>query len=141
VARGVCEVDDNGYLSRIDERLKIGRHEGGIAFAGDDGSMIPVPEESIVSMNFWGFPRSFLDDARDGFSEFLTDVMPLNPLKAEYLLPHKVGDLLSSGRAAVKVLPSDDRWFGVTYKEDREPTAAALQSLKDKGFYPEILWR
>jgi len=140
VARGVCVTDGEGNLSKIDERLKIGWRDGGIAYTEDDLHYIPVPDDSAVSMNFWGFTLDFMDKMKSGFPEFLTNELPENPLKAEYLLPRKVDELLNSGQAIVKVIPTGDRWYGVTYKKDKAPTVAALQALKDRGIYPEILW-
>jgi len=141
VARGVCVVDEKGFLTKVDERLKIGWHESGIAYTEDDENFISVPANSPVSMNFWGFGSSFMDELEAGFPAFLEEQVPLNPLKAEYLLPRKVDELINSKKASVRVLPTDDRWYGVTYKEDKEPTSAALQALKDRGLYPDKLWR
>jgi len=140
VARGVCQVDADGYLSGIDERLKIERRDGQIAYTEDEEVWIPIPEDAVTSMNLWGFTPSFLDAIRDGFPGFLDAGLAADPLKAEYLLPRKIDELLKSGRATVKVLPTDERWYGVTYREDKPGVVAALQSLKDKGEYPEMLW-
>lgn len=141
VARGVCEADENGYLTKVDERLKIMRRNGEIAYTEDDETWVSVPEDSVVSMNFWGFTKSFMDELTRGFPEFLKSALVENPLKSEYLLPKEADSLIKNGKATVKVLNTDDRWYGVTYKEDKAPVVAALQSLKDRGIYPEKLWR
>jgi dTDP-glucose pyrophosphorylase len=140
VARGVCVVDD-GFLTKIDERLKIFWRDGSIVYTEDDEHFVSVPKDSPVSMNFWGFTESFMEELKAGFPAFLENDVPKNPLRAEYLLPKKVDELIHAGRATVKVIGTDDRWYGVTYKEDKEPTVAALQSLKDSGIYPDKLWR
>ncbi len=140
VARGVCSVDEKGYLSRIDERLKIMRHEGKIAYTEDDGkTFTEVAEGTPVSMNFWGFDQSFMRETEAGMTDFMEKAMK-NPLKEEYPLPFTVQRLLNEGKATVQVLRSGDRWYGVTYKEDKENVVNALQSMKDKGIYPEKLW-
>ncbi|MDR2487341.1 MAG: nucleotidyltransferase [Clostridiales Family XIII bacterium] len=141
VARGVCVIGEDGLLSKVEERKKIMRREGGIAYTDDDEHFVPVPEDSTVSMNFWGFTERFLDEIDAGFPAFLSNEARRDPLGAEYLLPVKVDQLLQAGCASVKVLPTDDRWYGVTYKEDRAAVVDALQSMKDQGLYPERLWR
>ena len=99
-----------------------------------------MPGESTVSMNFWGFTPSMMKELEQGFPAFLDTALKENPLTSEYLLPVAVDQLIREGKAKVKVLRSTDRWYGVTYKEDRESVVNALQSLKDKGLYPQILW-
>jgi dTDP-glucose pyrophosphorylase len=141
VARGVCKVDENGYLTGVDERTKIMRRNGEIAYTEDEKTWISVPQDSTVSMNFWGFTEGFMEELQRGFPAFLNEAIAENPLKAEYLLPKEVDRLIKSGRASVRVLNTDDRWYGVTYKEDKEPVVAALQALKDAGTYPDKLWR
>jgi hypothetical protein len=91
-------------------------------------------------MNLWGFQRSYLDEAWARFPAFLDRALEENPLKAEYFLPAVVSGLLSQHKARVKVLRSNDRWYGVTYKEDKPGVMAALQELREKGLYPEKLW-
>ena len=91
-------------------------------------------------MNLWGFTRSFLDEAQARFPAFLDRTLAENPLKGEYFLPGVVTQLLEEGRARVKVLPSDDRWHGVTYREDRPEVVAALADMTARGLYPEELW-
>ena len=145
VARGVCSLDEGGRLVGVDERLKImwkdGNAQGGaVHYEGEDGEWHDVPQDATVSMNFWGFTPSFLDEVERGFPPFLDDALKNNPEKGEYLLPRKIDELLKAGKASVKVLPTDERWFGVTYKEDKEHVAASVRAMKDKGLYPETLW-
>ena len=141
VSRGVCSVDDAGYLADIVERTKIMWHDGRICYTEDDGATwVEVAEGTTVSMNFWGFTPSILREMEAGLPAFLTETLAKNPQKGEYLLPKCVDELIKAGRAQAKVLTSHDRWYGVTYKEDKESVVASLQALKDKGLYPEELW-
>lgn len=140
VARGVCETTEDGYLKRINERTKIMRRNGEIQFTEDEENWESIPEGTTVSMNFWGFTPSMMKEIEDRFPDFLERALIDNPLKGEFLLPLTVDMLLKEEKAKVKILPSKDRWFGVTYKEDRESVVNALQSMKDKGLYPEKLW-
>ena len=140
VSRGVCETDENGYLADINERLKIMRVDGDIAYADGD-EWVKIEEGTPVSMNFWGFPGSFMKALEDGFPAFLErNKTSDNPLKGEYLLPIIVGDLLKEDKAAVKVLESSDKWHGVTYKEDKQSVTDALEALKEEGVYPPVLF-
>ena len=142
VARGVCEMDENGLLTSIVERTKIMRQPEGISFTEDDGeSWTVLPEDTLVSMNFWGLSGTMIEAIGDGLEEFFKTGVPKNPLKSEYLLPTIIGRLIREGRAQVQVLPCHEKWCGVTYKEDREDVKNELQSKKDKGLYPEKLWK
>lgn len=168
VARGVCQISDSGYLSDIVERTKIMRrlidsdpnsesisnsdsvdtkdsvsHRGSeIAYEDSEtGDWITLSEDTIVSMNFWGFTQSFMQAMIDNFPAFLEESLKSDPLKAEYFLPFIVDKMIVAGSARVKVLPSKDRWYGMTYKEDKPLVTAALQSMKDKGLYPDKLWK
>lgn len=141
VSRGVCEVDEKGYLTGIQERTKIMWKGDGIAFTEDGENWTSVEKGTTVSMNFWGFTSSFMKAAEADFPGFLDKALQENPLKGEYLLPGVVGKLLENGKARVKVLKSADRWYGVTYKEDKQSVVDALQSLKDKGEYPDKLFK
>lgn len=142
VARGVCEVSEDGQLSDIVERTKIMRRDGGIAFSEDDGvTWTDLEEGTTVSMNFWGFTRSFVEEMQARFPAFLDKALAENPLKGEYFLPGVVDQLIKEDKASVKVLKSADKWYGVTYKEDKQSVVDALQSMKDKGLYPEKLWK
>lgn len=140
VARGVCEITEDGYLKRITERTKIMWHNGEIQFTENEEDWESVPGGTTVSMNFWGFTPSMMKEIEARFPAFLDKALKENPLKGEFLLPLTVDQLLKDDKAKVKILPSTDRWFGVTYKEDRESVVNALQSMKDKGLYPEKLW-
>ena len=107
----------------------------------DDGkTWTMLPEGSTVSMNMWGFSASILKELKDRFPKFLDENLKVNPLKCEYFLPFVVDELLGEKRATVKVLKSMDKWYGVTYKEDKPVVVAAIQNLKDGGLYPQRLW-
>lgn len=143
VARGVCELDDKGFLKKVTERTRIMHHGDSIAYTEDDGeSWTPLADDTIVSMNFWGFSKSMMDELQNGLPVFLEQALAENPLKGEYFLPGVADRLVQEGKARVKVLTSHDKWYGVTYKEDKEDVKNALQSMKDKGeHYPEKLWK
>ena len=142
VARGVCDIDENGYLKQVTERTKIMRKEQGISYTEDDGrTWVKLPDDTVVSMNFWGFSHSMMEELEKGMPEFLDTALKNNPIKGEYYLPAAADRLIREGKATVKVLTSHDKWYGVTYKQDREDVKNALESMKDKGFYPEKLWK
>lgn len=141
VARGVCTIDENNQLLNVVERTKIEKRDGGIAFTEDDGkSWTSLPAQTIVSMNMWGFTKSILSEIRDGFPAFLDQGLKENPMKCEYFLPSIVSDLLEEEKAAVSVLESKDKWYGVTYKEDKPVVMAAVKKMKEDGIYPKHLW-
>ena len=141
VARGICQVSADGKLEGIQERTRIEKRDGKIAFTEDDGETWTfVPGETLVSMNMWGFTRSILDEIKAGFPAFLEKGIEENPMKCEYFLPTVVDDLEKAGRAEVTVLSSKDKWFGVTYKEDKPVVVEAIRKMKEDGLYPEKLW-
>jgi dTDP-glucose pyrophosphorylase len=140
VTRGVCEVGGDGYLTAVNERMKIARRPSGIAYEDEDGRWVDLPPDTTVSMNFWGFTESFMAELAGGIAGFFANDVPRNPLKAEYLLPRVVDNLIRAGRATVEVMETDDLWYGVTYKEDKEQVVAALRALKEDGRYPARLW-
>lgn len=142
VARGVCQVDENHRLEKITERTRIEKHGEDAQYTEDDGkTWVTLPKQSLVSMNMWGFTESILTELESRFRVFLTEELVKNPLKAEYFLPFVVDELLQEKRATVDVLETPDVWHGVTYKEDRPCVMAAIKELKDKGIYPEVLWK
>lgn len=138
VARGICKTDAQGFLEEIVERTHIEKRGEGAAFTEDDGNTwTDVSADSIVSMNMWGFSKSLLEELEIGFRDFLENELPKNPLKAEYFLPTAVGKLLKEEKASVRVLTSQDKWYGVTYKEDKKMVVDAIAGLKKQGLYPE----
>ena len=138
VARGVCEVDANGELVNIVERLKIFKKPEGPAYTEDDGqTFVYIPEDNLVSMNFFGFTPSLFPMLEQRFPEFLRETLEKNPLKGEFLIPAEVGRMLQKGQASVRVLSSPDRWYGVTYREDKPEVQQALNELTDAGAYPD----
>lgn len=141
VARGICRLSKSGELKGVHERTRIEKRDGGIAYSEDDGATwIPVPSDATVSMNMWGFTRSILEEIREGFPAFLDEGLKSNPMKCEYFLPAVVTRLLEEDRASVAVLKSADKWYGMTYKEDKPVVVEAIQRMKDEGLYTEHLW-
>lgn len=142
VARGICQVDENGFLADIHERTRIIKTETGAAYTEDDGkTWIPVSPESLVSMNMWGFSASIMKELDAAVKRFFAQEVDANPLKAECFLPIEVDKLLKQGKATVQVLSSRDKWFGVTYREDKPFVMESIARLKAEGVYPEYLWK
>ena len=140
VARGVCAIDGNGYLTEVIERTSIEQYEGGIHYTGEDGNYVDLAPETTVSMNMWGFMPSFLDEIQARFSAYLDEYLPKNPMKCEYFLPLPISQLIREKKASVKVLSSADRWYGVTYAADKPVVVAALKGMTEEGKYPDGLW-
>ena len=141
VARGVCAVDGEGVLRDIVERTRIEKDGEDARFTEDGGeSWTALPGDTMVSMNLWGFNRSFLDEAEARFPAFLDRAMVENPLKGEYFLPSVVEQLIGEGKARVRVLLSRDKWYGVTYREDKPAVTAAIAAMTEAGQYPDELW-
>lgn len=142
VARGVCEADANGKLITINERTRIEKHPGGIHFTEDDGaSWTELGEDTLVSMNMWGFQPDLIGEMVKRFPAFLDNALKTNPMKGEYLLPNVVRDLLAEGSATVDVLSTPDKWYGVTYHEDKAGVVAAMAQKAADGIYPTPLWK
>ena len=142
VSRGICVTDENQYLTCITERTHIIKTEDGAAFSEDGGETYePISPDSIASMNMFGFSASMLKELGARFPAFLEKGLKENPLKCEFFLPSVVGELIAENKATVKVLKSADRWYGITYKEDKQAVVDALQALKDAGVYPQHLWK
>ena len=141
VTRGLCRVEADGCLKEIRETKNIIRYQEGAAIQDADGSVSIVDPECAVSMNMWGFGCGFLDVLYDGFGRFLGDhIGAEDENTAEYLLPTIVGEMLERKEAQVSVLPTGDRWFGVTYQEDIEGVRQSIAQLVEKGVYPRALW-
>ena len=138
VTRGICGVDDRGMLTRIVETHNIEKNgENAVVRNGEDVTYLDI--DSPVSMNMWGLPESFFAILEERFRKFLDDI-PQNDLKAEYLLPTLIGQLLQEEKISVRVLRSQEQWFGVTYKEDKDAVVNALKKLTEEEIYPSILY-
>ena len=139
VARGVCCTDAEGNLTTITERTRIEKYPGGIHFTEDGETWTDLPADTTVSMNFMGFMPSFLEEATELFPKALDEILEKNPLKGEYFLPAIVQQMLTEGRATMKVLTSPDKWYGVTYAADKPVVVEALKKMTREGLYPEKL--
>ena len=141
VARGICEEDSENYLTRVTERTRIEKDGADARFTEDDGATwTHLSGNTIVSMNLWGFTESFLKEAEARFPAFLDKALAENPLKGEYFLPSVVTQLLEEKTARVKVLRSTDKWYGVTYREDKPVVVNAIAEMTANGLYPDKLW-
>jgi hypothetical protein len=138
VARGVCQADDQGMLVDIVERVHIEKTPRGIFFKDDQGQLSPFRGDEIVSMNFWGFTRTFFGFAKRAFENFLAENLK-NP-KAEIFIPLVINKLVKIGQVTVKVLETREQWFGVTYREDKPRVKEELNKLVAAGVYPKKLW-
>ena len=140
VSRGICTVDDKGYLVDIIERTKIIRTDDGASYTENGEDYMPISTDSITSMNIWGFTGDFLEEIDRAFVRFYKEELPANPQKAECYLPFVVDEMIKKNTAKVKVLFTPDRWFGVTYKEDKDYVKKEITALKQEGVYPLKLW-
>jgi len=137
VSRGVCTADHDGYLKDITERTKIYRKDGQIVSEEKDGSLLVLPENSPVSMNFWGFQLSVFDRMHNWFGEFAA--AHINDPKAEFYIPLAAQKLMEEGHR-IRIIPNSAQWFGVTYREDKEGVQQSLAALTKAGEYPASLW-
>jgi len=136
VTRGICKADEQGYLTDVKETSDIVRTPDGAAVNG-----VAVDPEARVSMNMWGFPSpAFMDVLEVNFRRFFDETVPGNPLKAEYLLPILIGQLLKREEVTVQVVPTQDKWFGVTYAEDRAAVADSINRMVKDGVYRPNLY-
>ncbi len=140
VTRGICNVDDNGKLVKVEETYEIHRLADGKVVAQDGDGEKEVSENAHVSMNMWGFTPDFIDELQKRFVDFLNNLGD-NPLKKEYLLPILIGEMLEKKECDISVLESRDKWFGVTYAEDKALVQSALKALTESGAYPSPLWK
>ena len=135
VTRGICKMDENGNLTEVVETKNIVKTTDG---AEADGVAVDV--NSLVSMNMWGLTPDFLDVLEEGFKEFFEKEVPCNPLKAEYLIPIFIGELLERGKMAVKVLKTNDTWYGMTYHEDVAAVKGSFKEMLENGVYKADLF-
>lgn len=140
VSRGVCSVDENGLLSEVCERTHIISTCDGPMFTLDGNTYTILPKNTVVSMNMWGFTPDILENLERDFTDFQIEQVPKNPLKAEHYLPSTVSRMVNDGSADVKVYPCEDKWYGVTYHEDRAVVMEAFRKMTDSGIYPAKLW-
>lgn len=141
VSRGVCQVDANGHLTEITERLRIEKTGNGIGYTEDSGNThVVLPPDTLVSMNMWGFGASMMVELENRFKQYLLTHLKTNPLKCEYFLPYVPDCLIKEHLATVSVLPNEDKWYGVTYAEDMPIVKAAIQQMRQEGIYPQNLW-
>jgi NDP-sugar pyrophosphorylase family protein len=139
VSRGECKVDKNGYLIGLTERTHIEKVDGVLKYKNEDGTLTPIAEDTTVAMNFFGFTPKYFDLSSALFEEFLEN--NYQELKTEFYIPSVVNHLIVNGLGTMEVLKSDAKWFGVTYKEDKEYVTSEIQKLKDNGTYPKFLWK
>ena len=140
VARGICATDDQGYLTGITEQTRIEKYDGGIHYTKDGETWVDLAPDTTVSMNLMGFQPSFLQEAKSRFPAFLDKALAENPMKGEYFLPSIVQQLLTEGKATMKMLTSPDQWYGVTYAADKPVVVAALADMTRQGLYPDGLF-
>ena len=139
VARGVCEIE-NGMLTGVTERTKIYKKGADAEYTEDGVQFFPLAGDTIVSMNLWGFSARVLDELWNRMGVFLNDAIPANPLKCEYFLPFVVNAQLADKSASVQVLPCEEAWYGVTYREDLDSVREAVARMKTEGIYTQALW-
>ena len=140
VTRGVCVVDENGNLTGVNETKNIVKTAEGAGVEKEDGTVDPIDKNSLVSMNMWGLTPEFLDVLEEGFEEFFEKEVPGNPQKAEYLIPIFIGELLEQGKMSVKVLKTNDTWYGMTYHEDVAAVKDSFKKMLADGVYKADLF-
>lgn len=142
VSRGVCQTDKSGeFLSGIVERTRIEPRDGGAAFTEDDGETWSfLPAGTVVSMNFWGFQLNMMQEIERRFTPFLAENLPKNPMKCEYFLPLIPNQLIQEGKGTVRIIPTPEKWYGITYHDDLPALQSAVQRMKAQGLYPDSLW-
>lgn len=139
VARGVCEIE-NGYLTGVTERTHIEKRGDDAAYTEDGTNYTPLSGNTVVSMNFWGFTPRILQELEERFPKFLEENLPKNPTKCEFFLPTVANAQIHEGLGTVRVLHTDETWYGVTYREDLPSVQEAIAALRRDGKYPEILF-
>ena len=139
VTRGVCQVDEEGYLTNVTETYNIQMKEDGLHATDESGAPVTISPSQPVSMNMWGLPASFVHELEKGFPVFL-DNLKEGDIKSEYLLPKIIDNLVQNKKARVTVLDTPDKWFGVTYREDKQAVADAIRGLIQSGVYKEKLF-
>ena len=141
VSRGVCSNNEQHLLTSVVERTKIQRFDGVVKYLGDDGeTWVAIPDNTPVSMNFWGFTPDYFQHSNEFFKEFLSDPKNMENPKSEFFIPLMVDKLINDGTATCEVLDTTSKWFGVTYPEDRPSVVEKFQKLHDEGVYPDKMF-
>lgn len=140
VSRGICNVNEDMLLKGVTERTHIEKVKDGIIYKEDENKEYPLNKDDIVSMNFWGFTASLIEELKSNMADFLLKELPKNPLKCEYFLPFVVDDMIKQGKCTVKVMHTHEKWYGVTYAEDKEKVVDAILRMTKEGKYPKELW-
>ena len=140
VSRGVCEYDDNHHLTSVVERTKIQRIDGVVKYLDENDEWVALPDNTPVSMNFWGFTPDYFAHSNEFFKTFLSDEKNMTNLKSEFFIPLMVDKLINDGTATCEVLDTTSKWFGVTYPEDRPEVVAKFEKLGADGVYPEKMF-
>ena len=140
VSRGVCEYDDNHHLTSVVERTKIQRIDGVVKYLDENDEWVALPDNTPVSMNFWGFTPDYFAYSNEFFKTFLSDEKNMTNLKSEFFIPLMVDKLIKDGTATCEVLDTTSKWFGVTYPEDRPEVVAKFKKLSADGVYPEKMF-
>ena len=140
VSRGVCEYDDNHHLTSVVERTKIQRIDGVVKYLDENDEWVALPDNTPVSMNFWGFTPDYFAYSNEFFKTFLSDEKNMANLKSEFFIPLMVDKLINDGTATCEVLDTTSKWFGVTYPEDRPEVVAKFKKLSADGVYPEKMF-
>lgn len=140
VSRGICDVDNEMMLHGVTERTHIENIKNDIIYTDKNRMEYPLDKNAIVSMNFWGFTPSLVEEIKTNIADFLLAKLPKNPLRCEYFLPFVVDEMLKRKSCSVKVMHTNEKWYGVTYAEDKENVVKALLKMKNEGEYPDKLW-
>lgn len=141
VSRGVCENDEKSHLlTSVVERTKIERHDGVVQYSDENDQWVSIPDNTPVSMNFWGFTPDYFEHSKEYFKQFLSDPKNIENKKSEFFIPLMVDHLINTGKATCEVLDTTSKWFGVTYPEDRPEVVAKLAALHEAGQYPDKMF-
>lgn len=140
VARGICRVDDDGWLAEIKERGHIISTHDGALYTDDQQCYHKLPDDALASMNLWGFPADFMHELEARFQKFLEQALTKQSITDEYFLPDVVGALLREAKVSVRVLPCNERWYGMTHANDKDDVVEAIRQMTEQGLYPERLW-
>ncbi len=140
VTRGICKQSEEGYLTHIEEIKEIALKEGHAIYK-DGEEWKPLSDETLVSMNFWGFTPAIFDSCEEIFTSKIANGIQENPMKWEHVIPTAIGDLVAQNKCSIKMLSSKDQWFGVTYQEDKPSVVSKIAAMRESGIYPEDLWK